>query len=114
MPFLTLSATPTAGNDEVLATLLYLSAGPEAFSNGVSKREITLNLQRNGHYGLHADRLTTLEAEVATVLANLITATYVQTTAKARGHGEESVLGYQLTRAGVLPARRAQPYALWS
>lgn len=114
MPYETLSATPTAGNDEVLATLKFLGRGPsEASGLGASKRRITIYLQQNGHYGLHkGGNLDTLEAEVATVLANLITAGYVTTTASAMGQGEESVTGYKLARNGVLPSRRAQPFAL--
>lgn len=114
MPFLNLASTPTAGNDEVLATLKFLSRGPaEASGNGVSLRRCTLYLQQNGHYGLHAGgNLAVLEAQVQTVLTNLIGVGYVTTTPAAVGLGEEATTGYKLTRAGVLPSRRAKPYGL--
>lgn len=112
MPFTSLSGTPTSGADEVLATLLYMSAGPEDFGKGVTVRDIALNLQRNGHYGLHSQALTTLEAEVQTVVTALVGAGKVKVATAAREHGYEGTTAYQLTRAGVLPARRAQPYAL--
>lgn len=111
MPQTVLANTKTAGNDEVLATLQYLSRLPNG-REGASLREVTISLQRNGHYGAHAGALATLEAEVLTVLNTLIGLGYVATTARATRIGEGTTTGYKLTRTGVLPARRTRPQAL--
>lgn len=103
-----LANTPTAGKDEVLTTLKYLSRGPLG-REGASLKQVTLNLQQNGHYGLHAQTLTTFQATVLTVLNALIALNYVTTTTTASGHGEGATTGYKLTRAGVLPSRRTRP-----
>jgi hypothetical protein len=111
MPQTSLANTKTAGNDEVLATLQYLSRLPSG-REGASLREITIGLQRNGHYGPHAQALSALEAQVQTVLTNLITLGYVATTTRSTRIGEGATTGYVLTRAGVLPSRRTRPQAL--
>lgn len=111
MPQTVLANTPTAGKDEVLDTLKYLSRLPQG-REGASLREITISLQRNGHSAPHATKLATLEAEVLTVLGVLIGLGYVTTTARATRIGEGTTTGYKLTRNGVLPSRRTRPQAL--
>lgn len=112
MPLLTLSATKTAGNDEVLKTLQYLSRGTLLYRNGCTLQEVTEYLQQNGHFNPHPALLATLQAQVLTVLNNLITLGYVTTTTNGVTIGDEGKTGYKLTRTGILPARRARPYAL--
>lgn len=114
MPYVNLASTDSAGKNEVLKTLQFLSRGARPTTNaaGASLREITLYLQQNGHYALKPALLATLEAQVLTVLNNLITLGYVQTTAGAFRRGEAATTGYVLTHAGILPAKRARPRAL--
>ena len=110
--FLERIAAIPAGHDVVDGCLRLVVALTQASVEGADG--VSVSLQRNGHYSPHSTRLATLEAEVLSVLTTLIGLGYVATTGRATRLGEGTTTGYILSRAGVLPARRARPHALFA